>query len=98
MVTARPTGAGRKLVEAMAVAAGLTRRRFAAGDLSTLTSPRSVITWAENCEIFGNPALAFRLSFLNKCDEVERPIVAEYYQRCFGEELDESWMHEAHER
>jgi cobaltochelatase CobS len=94
----KATEKGRKLIGAMVALAELTRKGFAAGDLSTLMSPRTVITWAENCEIFGNPALAFRLSFLNKCDEVERPIVAEYYQRCFGEELDESWMHEAHER
>lgn len=86
---------GRKLIASMVAVANLTRRGFAAGDLSTLMSPRTVITWAENCEIFRNPALAFRLSFLNKCDEAERPIVAEYYQRCFGEELDESWMREA---
>jgi cobaltochelatase CobS len=79
---------GRRRVEAMVALAGLTRKGFAAGDLSTLMSPRTVITWAENCEIFGDPALAFRLSFLNKCDEAERPIVAEYYQRCFDEELE----------
>ncbi|MNY81475.1 Aerobic cobaltochelatase subunit CobS [compost metagenome] len=53
-------------------------------------SPRCVISWAENMEIFSDPALAFRLSFLNKCDEAERPIVAEYYQRCFDDELAES--------
>jgi cobaltochelatase CobS len=76
----------------MVAVAGLTRRGFAAGDLSTLMSPRTVITWAENCEIFRNPALAFRLSFLNKCDEAERPIVAEYFQRCFDMEIDESFV------
>ena len=70
--------------------ADLTRKGFAAGDLSTLMSPRTVITWAENVEIFRDPALAFRLSFVNKCDEAERPIVAEYFQRCFDRELDES--------
>ena len=70
--------------------ADLTRKGFAAGDLSTLMSPRTVITWAENIEIFHDPALAFRLSFVNKCDEAERPIVAEYFQRCFDRELDES--------
>lgn len=86
---------GRRLIDAMVAVADLTRKGFAAGDLSTLMSPRTVITWAENCEIFRNPALAFRLSFLNKCDEAERHTVAEYYQRCFGEELDESWIHEA---
>ncbi|MEO1225817.1 MAG: hypothetical protein AAFX92_16485, partial [Pseudomonadota bacterium] len=60
---------------------------FMAGDISTVMSPRTVITWAENQEIFGDRAFAFRTTFLNKCDEVERPVVAEYYQRCFGEEL-----------
>ena len=94
-VPAKDYEKGRQLVRSMVAVAALTRQGFAAGDLSTLMSPRTVITWAENCEIFRNPALAFRLSFLNKCDEVERPIVAEYYQRCFGEELDESWMREA---
>jgi cobaltochelatase CobS len=78
---------GRKLVEAMVSVANLTRKGFAAGDLSCLMSPRTVITWAENCEIFAAPALAFRLSFLNKCDESEHGMVAEYFQRCFGEEL-----------
>lgn len=78
---------GRERVDAMVAVADLTRAGFAAGDLSSLMSPRTVISWAENCEIFGDPARAFRLSFLNKCDESEQPIVAEYYQRCFGEEL-----------
>jgi cobaltochelatase CobS len=82
---------GRRHVEAMVAVAELTRKGFAAGDLSTLMSPRTVITWAENCEIFRDPAVAFRLSFLNKCDEAERAIVAEYYQRCFDEDLDESF-------
>ena len=81
---------GRKLVEAMVAVANLTRKGFAAGDLSCLMSPRTVITWAENCEIFGAPTLAFRLSFLNKCDESEHAMVAEYFQRCFGEELDDA--------
>ncbi|WP_043288094.1 AAA family ATPase [Paraburkholderia oxyphila] len=80
--------AGRALVDSMVGMAALTRKGFASGDLSTLMSPRTVINWAENCEIFRDPALAFRLTFLNKCDEAERPIVAEYYQRCFGVELD----------
>lgn len=83
---------GRQHIAAMVALANLTRKGFAAGDLSTLMSPRTVITWAENCEIFRDPAVAFRLSFLNKCDEAERPIVAEYYQRCFGAELDESFL------
>jgi cobaltochelatase CobS len=78
---------GRAHVRAMVALAGLTRKGFAAGDLSTLMSPRTVITWAENCEIFRDVAQAFRLSFLNKCDEAERGVVAEYYQRCFDSEL-----------
>lgn len=78
---------GRHLIDAMISVAELTRQGFAAGDLSTLMSPRTVITWAENCEIFRDPAAAFRLSFLNKCDPTEREIVAEYYQRCFDAEL-----------
>ena len=73
----------------MVALADLTRQGFALGDLSTLMSPRTVITWAENLQIFKDPALAFRLSFLNKCDEAERTLVAEYYQRVFGEDLPE---------
>ena len=83
--------AGRALIDAMVALADLTRKGFAAGDLSTLMSPRTVITWAENCEIFHDPALAFRPSFVNKCDEAERAIVAEYFQRCFDRELKESY-------
>ena len=83
-----PGGADSRLVDAMVAVAGLTRNGFAAGDLSTLMSPRTVITWAENIEIFRDPALAFRLSFVNKCDEAERPVVAEYFQRCFDRELE----------
>ncbi|SFQ68395.1 cobaltochelatase CobS [Variovorax sp. OK605] len=82
--------AGTKLVASMVAVADLTRKGFAAGDLSTLMSPRTVITWAENIEIFKDPALAFRLSFVNKCDDAERPLVAEYFQRCFDRELQES--------
>ena len=70
--------------------ADMTRNAFMDGDLSTVMSPRTVITWAENASIFGDIGQAFRMSFLNKCDELERPIVAEFYQRCFGEELPES--------
>ena len=70
--------------------ADLTRAGFINGDISTVMSPRTVITWAENTRIFGDVAFAFRLTFLNKCDEVERPVVAEYYQRCFGAELPDS--------
>ncbi|GAA4338909.1 cobaltochelatase subunit CobS [Variovorax defluvii] len=79
--------AGHAMVRAMVAVAELTRKGFAAGDLSTLMSPRTVITWAENVEIFRDPALALRLSFVNKCDEAERPLVAEYFQRCFDREL-----------
>ena len=82
---------GRAMVASMVAVAALTRKGFDAGDLSTLMSPRTVITWAENVELFGDPAVAFRLSFLNKCDEAERPVVAEYFQRCFDRELDESY-------
>lgn len=78
----------RGLLTAMVSLAELTRNGFAAGDLSTLMSPRTLITWAENCEIFHDPVQAFRLSFLNKCDQAEQPIVAEYFQRCFDRELD----------
>ena len=89
-VPGKDTDKGRKLIGQMVAVADLTRKGFAAGDLSTLMSPRTVITWAENCEIFSDVAVAFRLSFLNKCDEAERPIVAEYFQRCFDRELGES--------
>ncbi|MEO5697105.1 MAG: cobaltochelatase subunit CobS, partial [Burkholderiaceae bacterium] len=94
-VPGKDTQAGRTLIGQMVAVADLTRKGFAAGDLSTLMSPRTVITWAENCEIFRDPALAFRLSFLNKCDEAERPVVAEYFQRCFDRELAESHQHVA---
>jgi len=81
---------GRAMIERMVAVAALTRQGFAAGDVSTLMSPRTVISWAENHEIFNDTKLSFRLSFLNKCEEAERPLVAEYYQRCFDEELAES--------
>ena len=77
----------RKRIEAMVSLADLTRAGFIAGDISTVMSPRTVLTWAENYRIFGDLALAFRMTFLNKCDEAERPTVAEYYQRCFNAEL-----------
>ncbi len=82
--------AKRKTVANMVRVAELTRNAFINGDLSTVMSPRTVITWAENAEIFGDIGFAFRLTFLNKCDELERPLVAEFYQRCFGEDLPES--------
>jgi len=81
---------GKKLVSNMVRLADLTRSAFINGDLSTVMSPRTVITWAENSEIFGDIGFAFRLTFLNKCDELERPVVAEFYQRVFGEDLPES--------
>ena len=81
---------GRDQVNKMVRVADLTRNAFMAGDLSTVMSPRTVITWAENAEIFNDLGFAFRLTFLNKCDELERPLVAEFYQRCFGQELPES--------
>ena len=83
-------GRGRDLVSKMVRVADLTRNSFMAGDISTVMSPRTVITWAENAEIFGDIGFAFRLTFLNKCDELERTLVAEFYQRCFGQELPES--------
>ncbi|HET6466858.1 MAG TPA: cobaltochelatase subunit CobS [Geminicoccaceae bacterium] len=84
------TPQGRRQIAGMVKLADLTRNGFIAGDISTVMSPRTVITWAENAEIFGDLGFAFRLTFLNKCDETERHIVAEYYQRCFGVELPES--------
>src|SRR3974377_782552 len=81
---------GRDIVNKMVRVADLTRNAFMHGALSTVMSPLTVITWAENAEIFNDIGFAFRLTFLNKCDELERPIVAEFYQRCFGQELPES--------
>ena len=84
------TEKGRKTVKQMVTVADLTRTAFMNGDLSTVMSPRTVIAWAQNAEIFRNVGYAFRVSFLNKCDELERQTVAEFYQRCFDEELPES--------
>jgi cobaltochelatase CobS len=85
------TDKGKKIIANMVRVADLTRNAFVQGDLSTVMSPRTVITWAQNAEIFGGDlGFSFRVTFLNKCDELERPIVAEFYQRCFGEELPES--------
>ncbi|MGD0191669.1 MAG: cobaltochelatase subunit CobS [Rhizomicrobium sp.] len=80
----------KKTISSMVRVADMTRNAFINGDLSTVMSPRTVITWAENAEIFGDIGFAFRLTFLNKCDELERASVAEFYQRAFGEELPES--------
>ena len=87
------TEEGREMISAMVRIADLTRAGFVAGDISTVMSPRTVITWAENTDIFGGDvAFAFRTTFLNKCDEIERPVVAEFYQRCFGTELPETGL------
>ena len=77
----------RKQIESMVALADLSRAGFINGDISTVMSPRTVITWAENTRIFNDIAFAFRMTFLNKCDEAERSTVAEYYQRCFNVEL-----------
>jgi cobaltochelatase CobS len=84
------TAAGKKLISAMVEVADLTRTGFIAGDISTVMSPRTVISWAENHLIFNNVGYSFRVTFLNKCDETERPVIAEYYQRCFGEDISGS--------
>ena len=81
---------GKRVIKQMVTVADLTRTAFMNGDLSTVMSPRTVINWASNAEIFKDVGYAFRLTFLNKCDELERQIVAEFFQRCFDEELPES--------
>ena len=81
---------GKKKIAAMVRVADLTRNAFMNGDISTVMSPRTVLTWAENADIFHDIGFGFRVTFLNKCDELERATVAEFYQRCFGEELPES--------
>lgn len=89
-IVAAKSKADPKLIADMIRVAELTRQGFINGDISTVMSPRTVITWAQNTEIFGDPGFAFRLTFLNKCDEAERMLVAEYYQRVFGVDLPES--------
>jgi cobaltochelatase CobS len=89
------TTEGRDTISKMVRVADLTRSAFVNGDLSTVMSPRTVITWADNAEIFGDLGFAFRVTFLNKCDELERPLVAEFYQRSFGRELPESTVNVA---
>ncbi len=85
------TTEGRRTINAMVRVADMTRNAFMNGDISTVMSPRTVITWAQNTEIFGGDvALAFRMTFLNKCDELERGTVAEFFQRAFGKDLPES--------
>jgi cobaltochelatase CobS len=89
-IVLKKSGADEKLVNDMVKVADLTRQGFINGDISTVMSPRTVITWAQNTAIFKDPGFAFRLSFLNKCDETGRMLVAEYYQRVFGTDLPES--------
>ncbi len=81
---------GKEKVSNMIKVASLTRRGFIAGDISTVMSPRTVLNWVSNTEIFGDIGYAFRVTFLNKCDEIEKNTISEYYQRCFGEDLPES--------
>ena len=81
---------GKATVEKMIKVADLSRQGFINGDISTVMSPRTVISWAQNALIFGDVGFAFRVTFLNKCDEAERPLIAEYYQRVFGTDLPES--------
>ena len=83
---------GKEKVSNMIKVASLTRKGFISGDISTVMSPRTVLHWAENFEIFKDTGYAFRVTFLNKCDELEKSIIAEYYQRCFGEDLPESMI------
>ncbi len=90
IVVSKSHGIDEKVVGNMVKVADLTRQGFINGDISTVMSPRTVITWAQNTAIFKDPGFSFRLSFLNKCDETERMLVAEYYQRVFGTELPES--------
>jgi len=85
---------GKKKISAMVRVADMTRQAFINGDISTVMSPRTVLTWAENAQIFGGDiGFAFRVTFLNKCDELERATIAEFYQRCFGEDLPDSAAH-----
>ena len=86
---------GKAIVDKMVKVADLSRQGFINGDISTVMSPRTVISWAQNAHIFGDVGYAFRVSFLNKCDEAERPLIAEYYQRVFGADLPESVVEKA---
>ena len=81
---------GRQTISSMVSVADLTRKGFINGDISIVMSPRTVLNWAENAEIFGDIGFGFRVTFLNKCDELERPIIAEYYQRCMGDDLGDA--------
>ena len=84
------TKEGKEIVSNMIKVADLTRKGFVNGDISTVMSPRTVLFWTENSEIFKDIGYAFRVTFLNKCDDLEKTIIAEYYQRCFGDDLPES--------
>ena len=95
VVTKKVAGLDEATAAAMVRVADLTRKGFIGGDISTVMSPRTVISWAQNAAIFNDIGFAFRLSFLNKCDETERVLVAEYYQRVFGKDLPESIAHKA---
>jgi cobaltochelatase CobS len=95
IVTSKVPGLDRKTAGDMVRVADLTRKGFIGGDISTVMSPRTVIGWAQNAAIFNDVGFAFRLTFLNKCDETERVLVAEYYQRVFGKDLPESIAHKA---
>ena len=90
IVAAKAPSADAKVIADMVKVADMTRQGFIGGDISTVMSPRTVMTWAQNAAIFGDVGFAFRLTFLNKCDEAERVLVAEYYQRVFGVDLPES--------
>jgi len=90
IVAAKSPETDTKVIADMVKVADMTRQGFIGGDISTVMSPRTVITWAQNAAIFGDVGFGFRLTFLNKCDEAERVIVAEYYQRVFGVDLPES--------
>ncbi|MDC3004910.1 AAA family ATPase [Candidatus Pelagibacter sp.] len=81
---------GKEIISNMIKVASLTRKGFMAGDISTVMSPRTVLNWSNNAEIFKDIGYAFRVTFLNKCDDAEKSIISEYYQRCFGEDLPES--------
>ena len=85
-----PATKGKEKVANMIKVASLTRKGFIAGDISTVMSPRTVLHWAENTQIFNDTGYAFRVTFLNKCDDLEKNTIAEYYQRCFAEDLPES--------
>ena len=83
---------GKEKIANMIKVASLTRKGFIAGDISTVMSPRTVLHWVDNAEIFKDDGYAFRVTFLNKCDDMEKSTIAEYYQRCFGEDLPESLL------